>query len=423
LTKDQTKMKIKDEHKNRFMNLSLRMVSLASKLILTLYMGRYFELSALGAYGLVFSAVVVVNTLLGQELGYIVKREIVGSSPQAALIKMRDQFIWHSGNYLIFTLVTTVLLLSGFDYVSPKYIIYILAIGIAESLGSMAYNNMNLLGQQVMANGALFIRAAAWVPFVIALGFWDKSFRTEDTVLTAWAISSTLSLSVPLWTWRNWGWKNMIQAKIDYKWMKQSVKKSAPIWLGSLGLMVGGYIDRFFINHFINIELVGVMTFYYSFINAMPPLIESGALIFSAPKMVEFYKNKKTENFWKEAKNALIQIGIGVALLSLALSIFVPVLGYFMGKPAFLENIHTFWLLLGATWINSISLVLHYVLFAQHRDKPIWTGNILFVIPVITGNMFFVPHFGFIGIGYSAIISALLLILWRGWFIRSHKGF
>jgi O-antigen/teichoic acid export membrane protein len=155
----------------------------------------------------------------------------------------------------------------------------------------------------------------------------------------------------------------------------------------------------------------------------MPPLVESGALIFSAPKMVEFHKNKKTESFWKEAKSALLQIGIGVALLSLALSIFVPILGYFMGKPAFLDNIHTFWLLLFATWINSLSLVLHYVLFAQHRDKPIWTGNILFVIPVIMGNMFFVPHFGFIGIGYSAIISALLLILWRGWFIRSHKGF
>ena len=106
-------LKLTTDHKNRFLNLGLRLTSLAMKLVLTLYMGRYFELSAIGAYGLVFSAVVVVGTLMGQELGYIVKREIVGLSPQEALIKIRDQIIWYGANHILFALVVLVLILMG----------------------------------------------------------------------------------------------------------------------------------------------------------------------------------------------------------------------------------------------------------------------------------------------------------------------
>ena len=282
----------------------------------------------------------------------------------------------------------------------------------------MCYNNMNLFNQQVMANVALFVRAAIWIPFVIVLGFVDDSFRHEDTVLTAWAISSVLALAVPFWTWRDWGWGASFSRTINVQWLFHSVKKSSFLWFGALGLMIGGYADRFFINHFISIEFVGVMTFYYSFINAIAPLVESGALIFSAPKLVDYHRRKETKLFWQETAYALKQVGLGVAGLSVILSAFVPCLGILMGKLEFIDHISTFWLLLFATWLNSMSLVLHYVLFAQHRDRPIWVGNILFVIPVIAGNMFFIPTFGFIGIGYSAVVAAVLLILWRVKFVH-----
>lgn len=406
------------DNKNRIMNLALRLSSLGAKLILTLYMARFFELSSLGSYGLVFSAVVVVITLLGQELGYMVKREIVGLSPQEALIKIRDQIVWYGANYILFSLIVALIIMTGISGVPTKYLLYILVIGIAESLGTMCYNNMNLFNQQVMANVALFVRAAAWIPFVVALGFFDNSYRNEDTVLIGWAVSSTIALAVPVWAWRDWGWKAVLRQSVDYSWMIKSVRKSSFIWFGALGLMVGGYVDRFFTNHFISIEMVGVMTFYYSFINAMAPLVESGALIFTAPKLVDLHRRKKIKRFWYETFKVMKQVGIGAAGLALILSVCVPVLGVLMGKAAFVDQMDTFWLLLVATWLNSMSLVLHYVLFAQHRDKPIWMGNILFVIPVIVGNLFFIPLYGFIGIGYSAIVSAIFLIIWRGKFIE-----
>ncbi len=416
-------MLLNTNQKNQLANLVLRLSSLGAKLILTLYMARFFDLSALGVYGLVFSAVILSGAFLGQEFSYIVKREIVGLEPTDALQKIRDQIIWYAANYALLALVVFGLIVTNAIDIPAKYLIYILVLGVSESLGTVLYNNMNLFNQQLWANVAFFVRAASWVPFVIVLGFVDESFRTEDTVLICWAIGSIAALGVPLWVWRDWGWAAVAKRPIQWDWLFNGLKRGSFIWFGILGTVLGSYIDRYFVNHFLSLELVGVMTFYYSFVNAFEPLVESGILTFTAPRLVASHKKKDGVGFWREAGQAAWQVGIGMGVLALFLSVFVPFLGQFLGKEAFVEQIDTFLLLLVAAWIHAFSLVPYYILFAQHRDKPIWIGNILYVIPVLACNFIFIPQLGFLGVGYSAIVSSLFLLFWRAKFIQWPKNF
>jgi O-antigen/teichoic acid export membrane protein len=227
-----------------------------------------------------------------------------------------------------------------------------------------------------------------------------------------------LALGVPLWVWRDWGWKTVLKTPVDWLWLVRGIKRGAFIWFGTLGAMLGSYVDRYFVNHFLSIEYVGVMTFYYSFANAFQPLVESGVLAFVAPRMVAYHKAGDKVGFWREVKQAGWQVGIGVGLLVLVLGVVVPALGHLLGKQAFVNEAYTLWLLLGGSWIHTMALVLYYILFAQHQDKPIWLGNILLMAPVLFCNILLIPAFGFEGVGYSAVATGVFLFFWRFKFIE-----
>ena len=57
--------------KARALNALLRMLPLAAKLLLTLYMGRYLSLADMGVWGLVVGAVTVIKVVLGQGFDYV----------------------------------------------------------------------------------------------------------------------------------------------------------------------------------------------------------------------------------------------------------------------------------------------------------------------------------------------------------------
>lgn len=397
----------------RAANLALRLCSLAAKLALTLFMGKYFELSAIGAYGLVFGAVMMANTFLGQELGHVAMREIVSVQRSEALQKIRDQAIWHILNYMAFGLFLLLLATVNAMDISWHFYAFIFSLSVTENLGTLLHYSMNARHQQLSANAMLFVRAAAWVPVVIGLCLYDPAFRNEETVLTAWATGSALALLFPLWVWRGWGWRRALKAKINWSWIIKCVRKSTLIWIGLMGTIAGGYLDRYVVGHYLDLDHVGVMTFFYSFINACYPLLESGLLAFATTNLIALYNKKDQTGFAAEARRMFVQTNIGTVFLVTGLALFVPILAYLLGREAFLAETKTLWLLLAAMLLNGPSLAAATILFARHQDHALWLGNVLFVLPVLIGNFTLVPWLGFSGIGYSAILSALFLLLWR----------
>lgn len=398
-------------------NLILRVASLAGKLLLMLFMGRYFDLSSIGAYGLVFGAVMLVGAFAGQSFNYVVMREIIDMPRIDALARVRDQVVWYLLNYALLGG-----LLVANDYlriidIPSKYFIFLLVLSVTEGLGSVFYYNMNSFGQQFLANISLFVRAAAWVPFVVVLGLYDPKYLHEDTVLLCWSVGSALSLTIPLVVWSRWGWRKVFAKRIDWPWIRNGVKKSSYIWLGTLSGVAGSYLDRYVVNHYINLELVGVLTFFYSFVNAFFPLIESGVIAFASPKMVGLHRRNEMQAFWLEVRRAGKQIAIAAGGLAVFLSLAVPSLSIMLDRHAFVRETQTLLLLLAATWFNVMSMGLTHILFAQHRDGPVWTGSLFYCLVMVVANFSFVPVYGFSGIGYSALVAALCLFIWRLCFV------
>lgn len=121
-----------------------------------------------------------------------------------------------------------------------------------------------------------------------------------------------------------------------------------------------------------------------------------------------------------------MQVIVYATFIAFAVGAGVPVLGHFFNRPELVAHSTALWLMLGGVWIRSSAETVYYILFAQHQDKAIWLGNLLFLIPAFGGNALLVPFCGLNGIGYSAILSSGCLLAWRLWYVmhpdKIHDG-
>lgn len=406
----------------QILNTLLRLLPMVAKLCLTFYMGRYYSLESMGIYGLVFGAVMLLSPLLGQGFGYIVLRDIVGADSISVLHKLRDQVVWYGINYLVMAVIIFVLTTAQVSHISAKILWMLLVLTILEGFGGIAYYSMNVLQQQIWANVVFCIRSALWIFPVIALGLLFPFLRTVDVILCGWILGGAVSLVTTFYLWRHMPWLEALRRPIDWPWIVNGVKRSSLIWLGAIGLAGGTYIDRFVVERFLSLSDVGVITFYSSFTNSLLALLESGILVFATPLLIKYHSEGLINRFHYESRRAMRQMTLGALIGALLLGMAVLVLARYTNHASLLDEAQVLWLMLSGACIRALSEVFKAMLYAKHHDRPIWRGNILFLIPAIGGNVLLVPLCGIDGIGITAILAASWLYIWRWWYVRRPGG-
>ena len=401
------------------LSVFLRVSSLAAKLLLTLYMGRYLSLGELGVYGLVFSAVMITTGVLGARLDYIVGRDLVGAKPEQACHILRDQTAFYGGNFLLFALVMAVLGFSGLA--SPVILMSVFAISVFESMASVFASNLISLGHPLLSTFLFFVRSGLWCVIVVAVGLLYPETRSVESILFAWTLGAALGVMLPFWFWRSLPWRKILPLPIDRVWLKASLKKSAPVWLGTIGAMTASSMDRFVVSAYLDLEKVGVVTFYSSFAFALLSLVHSGFFSFSYPRLIDLHKKGETKAFKEEAISTGIEVSLFVLAAALFLGVLMPISAPFFGKPELAAEALTFWLMLCAIWIRSVSDSFYFVLYAKGKDKPLWLGDLLYLVPVIAGNVLLVPVFALPGVGYSAVFASVCLLFWLASFALRAK--
>jgi O-antigen/teichoic acid export membrane protein len=165
--------------------------------------------------------------------------------------------------------------------------------------------------------------------------------------------------------------------------------------------------------HFLDIEKVGVATLFFSFANTMMTLVQSGVSVFAYPKLVMYHNQENTEAFNREATRTVAQVAAGGCVVAALLGALVSVYAFYLGKQTIIAELYTFFLLASGTLLRVNAESPYLILFARHEDRPIWVGNLCFIIPALGFNILLVPVCGLTGIGYSAVISGLFLLIWR----------
>jgi O-antigen/teichoic acid export membrane protein len=408
---------LKSRHIASLFNVSLRLANLVGKLCLSLYMGKYFLLEDIGIYGLIFGIIMMGVAFLGFRMDYVVSRSLVTASPLEALCRMRDQSIFYFINYgatIVIAMVFAVAVKSG---LSNKFIIYGVVLLILESYGNLCYNNMNSLSRPMTASILFFIRSSLWIAPLIGVWILFPALRTVDTILISWTAGAAISVVANLILLKALPWAELPKIAIDWPRIYSDVLKSVPIWVGALGLSAGAYVDRFVVAHFLGLKEAGIAAFYFSFTYSLLTLIQSGVLTIAYPKLIRFNSEGNSAAFWQESREVGISVAVFSAVISIGIGTAVPLLGHFIGRQELVSEAPTLWLMLVGIFIRSVAETLYYILFARHQDRPIWLGNLLFLIPAFGFNLLLVPWLGIIGIGFGGILAAIMLLLWRMWFV------
>ncbi len=399
-------------------NAGLRMASLGIKMLFMLYMGKYLGLYDLGTYGLVAAIVALSIPLLGMQLEYVISREIIGENDEHQAILLKDELIFYMSNYgfLIFgCIILWPVLADSFD---SSIIIYTLILCILEGISTLATATLTSLQRPIIGNIVFFIRSSLWVIPVVILGLIDETYRNVDIIFQFWIGGALLSLVFAAFILKYLPWIKAFQAKTDWRRILKNVKKALPLWGAAVCLAGATYLDRFVVESFLDREFVGIISFYSAFIVAIAALTGSSVFSFSYPRMIALHKDGNHAELYALTKSTTIQAGIWALGLSLIIGLFIPVLGEMIGRPEFATYKAVFYIMLLGVVIRTTTQSLQFLSYAQHDDWVVWTGNLVFLLSSLCSALILIPLLGFIGAGYSAIISALCLSLWRLYYMK-----
>lgn len=403
---------------SRAVTTLLRLASLVSKLALTLYMARFLSLADLGSYGLVFGAAMILTVVLGLRIDHVVSRELV-RSPQIEIVrKVRDETIFYASNYLVLALLTSILWAAGFIEIPWWLIIFTLAITVSDSATNLLHVNLVALERPITATMIFSLSQVLWCAVAILLGLFDENFRTVGTVLTCWLSGNVAFILLCLFAFRGLPWGALEGVSVDFAWLRTAIRGSVLIWLGTVGVMAGSYVDRFVAAKLLSLPDVGVITFYSSLANTVFSLAQAGMIAVSAPALIATYRERAEEGLRREYRRLALQVALFAAAAAIAIAIVVPLVVFLFQRTELTANNTLLWLLLFAAWLRCNAECLFLILYARNQDRAIWAGNLYFVVPALAGSIVLVSFFGLIGVGMSAIASSAFLLGWRYYYAR-----
>ncbi len=400
------------------------MASLALKLILTLYMGKYLGLSEMGTYGLVAAAVTILISMIGFRFDYAVTREIVDIPEDDLVSKMRDQAIFYSLNYALLIIFGLVLVLNPFFSLDREFVLFVVALSILENFAAITAGNLVSLKKPIFSNLLFFTRSALWVVPLVILGLLKPEYRNAETVFCFWLGGIVVSLIGTFIHWRPLPWQKNLGNPVRWNWIVSGLKKSIPVWIGAVSASAASNLDRFVVEHFLNRDFVGIASFYGSFVVAIASLLTSGIFAFGYPHLITLHRNGEAAAFMAAARKMGLHAMFSAGVMAIGMGVVIPVMGNMLGRPEFSEQKYVLWLLLLGAWLKAATEHLYYVLYARHQDREIWIGSFIILIPALGFNLLLVPLVGFIGIGFSAVLSSLVLCAWRIYSVKKpHKEF
>ena len=213
-----------------------------------------------------------------------------------------------------------------------------------------------------------------------------------------------------------------MRTPIDWTWIKKSIKRCFFIWIGGVAGTAGYYLDRFVLADHMTLDLVGIATFYTSLGGAIFALIHSGVLSFAYPKLISLHREEDQRAYQHEVRKLAWHVAVLAGMIGISMGVVVPFACQYFSRPELASQTSTLWLMLFATWLRCNAETLYYVLFSRNHDSALWIGGILYLVPSLGCNLILVPLMGFSGIGYSAVISSLFTLLWRGWHVYRNDG-
>ena len=367
-------------------NLAMRGATLVSKLLLTLFLAKFFSLSDLGSYGLILVTVAYCNQIVGGQFYSYTTRLLVKTEEGHSWI-IQQQLIFHLLMYLLLIPVASYLIFS--EIIPFELFVLVFPIMLAEHISQEQQRWLIALSKPLQATLLLFFRSGIWPIVLIILCLIVPEFRTLKILFCTWLAGSATScfLGVSFI-------KRVIVVKrvntIDFQWIKKGVLSSLPFLYSTL-IAQGVYtVDRYLVDVIGGDEVLGVYTLFFSIVSALIPFADACIFHFNYPQQIKSWQEKKYTAFFSLAQKMYLHIFLLVLVFIPVCYLFIYGYVTWLKKDIFLENMYLLPTLLAAVSLQVFGLVSHYQLYSVGADRKIIInqsiGALVFVGTVVVLN-------------------------------------
>jgi len=393
-------------------NITLRGVTLASKLVLTIAIARLLGPEDLGVYGLVVSAVALSVFALGFEYHYFTIRKLIPMNAIDRAAMIRDQVGLHVLTLAIALPAGIWLALGhGPQFLPARAIGWYLALVPVELIANELGVALVALERPLWSNAVLFLRSAAWVYVVVPL-IALKADRAVglDFLFGAWWVGACASVALAGYFLSDLGWRDAWRRRIDWRTLGEGLGVALPFIVTTGASLAMLFLDRFFIEHYLGLAAVGVFTFFASLTTGMHTLIYSGVSLLRMPRLVVAHRAEAASSFRREL---LVMFGMtlaAVAGLALVLLLLIQPVLALAGRGVYENSLPVFYVLLVAAACRATADVPLYALYARHRDLVLASVNAAGLAAALTANLVLIPRMGLRGAASAALIGAAVML-------------
>ncbi|MCE8027076.1 hypothetical protein HOP54_00025 [Halomonas daqingensis] len=394
----------------RFFNVSIRGATLGSKFLLIFFLAYYLEPSQVGLYGLFVAAVSYSIYIVGLEFYIYSTRELIGKERDVwgGLLKSHCFLV-----LLLYLLALPLLYIFLSSGVIPKELLYWFFPILAFEHLAQEFNRLLIAAsRQVVASVVLFLRSGAWCVFLVFSMYFYPAVRELEFVFIFWSvgvISAAVVSSIVVYRMRLGGWAE----KVNWKWVKAGVLVSIPFLAASLSVRGVFTLDRFFLEHYADLNILGAYVFFIGIANALVSFLDAAVFVFIYPALIKNIKDGKHDLFANNMKKLLLQT-VFFSVVFFAISVLV--IDYIIdliGRESYAENKYLFYLVLASVALFVLGFVPQYGLYAQGFDRPIILSSVFALFVFVLFSIFGQNVLSYWAVPVGAILGFFASLLWK----------
>lgn len=400
-------------------NLLIRGATLASRFVLVVFIAKFLSTEELGAYSLFAASITYALFFVGMDFYTFSSREILSVNKPLWFGIIKNQFVF----YIIFYFIGFPMIYSLFylGFLPKEFIFWFYLILVAEHLAQESMRLLVVLDKAFLANISLFIRSGVWVYAAVFIMFVNDGLRDISVILALWLMGASISVLLVIPEIFRLRRISVVVRKIDYGWMWKGMKIAVPLLIGTLALRSIYIVDRYSLNYFSNLSIVGIYSFYSSFASALLAFVDAVVVMQIYPKIVSAVKNKDFDGLIFYKRKFIKSVSILSLILVVLLPVGVYVLLLWMKKAEYIEYIPLLGVLMLNSIIYSFALLPHYELYAHNEDAKIIRSSILSAVVGVLAMPAGAYYYGVYGVAVGQVLAVMFLYAYKILLLKKSK--
>ena len=390
-------------------NIIIRAISMLSRFLLIIVMAKLLPQSELGIYGLLVAGISFSVLFVGFDYYTYSNRELLSVSKDEWSRVVVNQMYAYIPLYLLFFLIAFGLYF--YDVFPNSYFIWFFILLIVEHISIEQNRLLNTMQRQLSATIVLFLRSGFWVLFMLPFMIYVDELKSLNTVLYAWLVGGIISIvfgTLKIKQVIN-NWKLI---KPSYDWIIKGYKIGLLFILGTISFRIISTGDRFLLEQWSDVSIVGIYVFYTSLTLGASAFIHAGVVVFSTPNIISAYQRNDFELFDTLMYKFFKELSFSIIIMMLLLVFLMPYVVNWVGKASYVEEYNVFYIILGTTAVTVMNSHPGTYLYASRRDKYILFSNLstLLVFSILS-SFFYFSTLELTAI-YQVSLSVLITFLW-----------